>query len=469
MQKKVTPAPDAAELRRRAEARMARQTKKRRPVACGAKSAADTGRLLHELQVHQIELEMQNAELQESWGRAELLLEKFTDLYDFAPVGYLSLDQQGRILEVNLTGSALFGMERSRLVNRTLHRFVPLAGRTAFMDFLARVFAGPGKQTCETRLMREDGTPFWASLIGSFTNSTAGGSKKMCRMALSDITTFKQAQEAQRLLEALSISHEELKKEIVQRQAVEKELKASEQHQCRLLEKSRRMQEQLRHLSHCILQAREEERKRISRELHDDITQTLVGINVQLETLARNAAVNPQALRKRIARTQRLVEKSVNAVHQFAVELRPTSLDDLGLIVTLHAFLNDFMKRTGIRVHFTTFAGVEKLNSDQRTMLYRVTQEALANVAQHANASHVKVTFRKVDNSVRMEICDDGKSFDAEQALNATKYKRLGLLGMRERVEMFGGVFSVKSAPGQGTTIQAQIPFQNGEKETPRP
>ena len=290
----------------------------------------------------------------------------------------------------------------------------------------------------------------------------------MCRMALSDITTFKQAQEAQRLLEALSISHEELKKEIVQRQAVEKELKASEQHQCRLLEKSRRMQEQLRHLSHCILQAREEERKRISRELHDDITQTLVGINVQLETLARNAAVNPQALRKRIARTQRLVEKSVNAVHQFAVELRPTSLDDLGLIVTLHAFLNDFMKRTGIRVHFTTFAGVEKLNSDQRTMLYRVTQEALANVAQHANASHVKVTFRKVDNSVRMEICDDGKSFDAEQALNATKYKRLGLLGMRERVEMFGGVFSVKSAPGQGTTIQAQIPFHNGVKESLR-
>ena len=468
MQKKVTPVPDADELRRHAETRVAMQRKKQHPVVCGAKSAADSGRLLHELQVYQIELEMQNAELQESRDRAESLLEKITDLYDFAPVGYLSLDQQGRILDVNLTGAALLGVERSRLVNQTLPRFVPLAGRTAFRDFLARVFTGPGKESCEIKLTREDGSPFWASLIGSFTNSTAGGSKKMCRMALSDITTFKQAQEAQRLLEALSISHEELKKEIVQRQAVEKELKASEQHHCRLLEKSRRMQEQLRHLSHCILQAREEERKRISRELHDDITQTLVGINVQLETLARNAAINPQALRKRIARTQRLVEKSVNAVHQFAVELRPTSLDDLGLIVTLHAFLNDFMKRTGIRVHFTTFAGVEKLNSDQRTMLYRVTQEALANVAQHANASHVKVTFRKVDNSVRMEICDDGKSFDAEQALNATKYKRLGLLGMRERVEMFGGVFSVKSAPGQGTTIQAQIPFHNGVKESLR-
>jgi len=468
MQKKVTLTPDAPELRRRAEARMVTQQKNQRAGGGGPKSAADTRRLLHELQVHQIELEMQNAELQDSRNRTEVLLEKFTDLYDFAPVGYLSLDQQGRILEVNLTGSALFGVERSRLVNRSLSRFVTLPGRTAFLDFLAQVFAGTGKETCEAKFQKEDGTPFWASLIGGFP-TLLGGSKKVCRVALSDITSFKQAQEAQRLLEALSVSNEELKREIVQRQAVEEALKASEQQQCRLLEKSHRMQEQLRHLSHCILQAREEERKRISRELHDDITQTLVGINVQLETLARDAAVTPRVLRQKIARTQRLVEKSVNVVHQFAVELRPTSLDDLGLIVTLHSYLNDFMKRTGIRVHFTTFAGVERLDSDQRTALYRITQEALANVSQHANASHVKVNIRKIGDAVHMEICDNGKSFDLERALNATKNKRLGLLGMRERVEMIGGTFKIESAPGQGTTVHAQIPFHNGVKEHTRP
>jgi len=468
VQKKMTLASDATALRRRAEARMVTRRKKQQAGVCGPESAADTRRLLHELQVHQVELEMQNAELQESRDRAESLLEKFTDLYDFAPVGYLSLDQQGRILEVNLTGSALLGVERSRLVNRSLSRFVILPGRTAFLDFLARVFEGTGKEACETKFMREDGTPFWASLIGGL-SASLGGAKKVCRVALSDITSFKQAQEAQRLLEALSVSNEELKKEIVQRQAVEKALKASEQHQCRLLEKSHRMQEQLRHLSHCIIQAREEERKRISRELHDDITQTLVGINVQLETLARDTAVNPRVLRQKIARTQRLVEKSVNAVHQFAVELRPTSLDDLGLIVTLHSCLNDFMKRTGIRVHFTTFAGVEQLNSDLRTVLYRITQEALANVAQHANASHVKVNIRKIGDSVHMEICDNGKSFDLEQALNARKSQRLGLLGMRERVEMVGGAFGVESAPGHGTTVRAQVPFHKRAKEQVRP
>ena len=468
MQNKVTRALDAPALRRRAEASMVARQKNQRSGICRPQSTADTRRLLHELQVHQVELEMQNTELQESRDRSEVLLEKFTDLYDFAPVGYFSLDQQGRVLEVNLTGSALLGVERSRLVNRSLSRFVMLPGRTAFLDFLARVFAGTGKEVCEAKFMREDGTPFWASLIGCL-SASFGGPKKVCRVALSDITSFKQAQEAQRLLEALSVSNEELKKEIVQRQAVEKALKASEQHQCRLLEKAHRMQEQLRHLSRCILQAREEERKRISRELHDDITQTLVGINVQLETLARDAAVNPRVLRQKIARTQRLVEKSVNAVHQFAVELRPTSLDDLGLIVTLHSYLNDFMKRTGIRVHFTTFAGVEQLNSDQRTVLYRINQEALANIAQHANASHVKVNIRKIDNTVHMEICDNGKSFDLEQTLNATKNKRLGLLGMRERVEMVGGTFKIESAPGQGTTVHAQIPFNNNVKENTRP
>ncbi len=222
------------------------------------------------------------------------------------------------------------------------------------------------------------------------------------------------------------------------------------------------MQEQLRHLSHQILQTQEEERKRISRELHDGITQTLVGITVHLETLAREAKLNPQGLGHRIARTQRLVEKSVNLVHQFARELRPTALDDLGLIATLHSVLKDFMKRTGIRVRFTTFAGVEQLDSARRTVLYRVVQSALANVAQHAHASRVKVSIRRVADVVHLEIADNGRSFRMEHLLRANKSRRLGLVGMRERVEMVGGDFSIESTPAHGTTIRAQIPFRSG-------
>ena len=137
-----------------------------------------------------------------------------------------------------------------------------------------------------------------------------------------------------------------------------------------------------------------------------------------------------------------------------------TTLDDLGLIVTLHSFMKEFLKRTGIRVDFTTFAEVEQLNSGQRTVIYRVVQSALANVAEHAQASRVSVSLRKVASAVQIEIADNGKSFDVERALRAKRNKRQGLLSMRERVEMVGGTLSVESAPGQGTTIRAQIPMR---------
>ena len=150
----------------------------------------------------------------------------------------------------------------------------------------------------------------------------------------------------QRSLE-LAAANRQLKLEIARRKTVEKSLRNSEQHYSRLLEQSRHQQEQLRHLSHQILSAQEEERKQISRELHDEIAQTLTGINVHLATLKTEAALNTKGLTKKIARTQRLVEKSVNIVHRFARELRPTVLDDLGLIPALHSFMKEFTKRTG--------------------------------------------------------------------------------------------------------------------------
>jgi len=262
----------------------------------------------------------------------------------------------------------------------------------------------------------------------------------------------------------LAAANRSLKREIVQRQAVEKALKKSRQHYTQLLEQSQLMQGQLRNLSRQLLQAQEEERKQISRELHDQIAQTLTGINVHLANLKNEAMVNSRGLEKKISRTQQLVEKSVNIVHRFARELRPTVLDDLGLIPALHSLMKDFTKRTGIHIRCTTFASVEQLNSARRTVLYRVAQSALANVAQHTKASRVRVSIRKFQNTVRMEIRDNGEGFEVERVLFAKRHKRLGLLGMRERVEMVGGSFSVGSTPGKGTTIRAQIPFGNGKR-----
>jgi signal transduction histidine kinase len=268
-------------------------------------------------------------------------------------------------------------------------------------------------------------------------------------------------QTLRRRTKELAAANRELKQEIVRRRAGEAALKKSRQHYRQLLEQSRLQHEQLRHLARQILAALEEERKKISRELHDEIAQTLTGIHVHLATLSKEAAVNSQGLKQKISRTQRLVAKSVNIVHRFARELRPTLLDDLGLIPALHSYMKDFTKRTGVHIRFAASAGLERLDSTGRTVLYRVAQSALTNVAQHAQASQVRVSIHKLRDTIRMEVHDNGRSFEVERVLFAKRHKRLGLIGMRERVEMVGGTFSVESAPRKGTTIRAQIPLGN--------
>jgi signal transduction histidine kinase len=262
----------------------------------------------------------------------------------------------------------------------------------------------------------------------------------------------------------LAASNLELSQEILQRKAVEKRLKNSERHYAHLLKQSDLLQEELRRLSRQILSAQEEERKKISRELHDVIAQTLTGINVRLAHLKKSASANTKGLDHNIARTQKLVEHSVNIVHRFARELRPTVLDDLGLIPALLTFLKGFRKDTGMQVSLSAFAEVEELTGERRTVLYRVAQEALNNVSRHACASRVQVKIQKLDGAIRMTIKDNGRGFPAEHTMHSKRNKRLGLLGMRERLDMVGGNFLVTSSPSKGTCVLAEIPLMGGQR-----
>jgi signal transduction histidine kinase len=252
--------------------------------------------------------------------------------------------------------------------------------------------------------------------------------------------------------------------EIARRKAAQMALRSSERHLRAMLLSAHGMQQKLRHMSHQILIAQEEERKAISRELHDEIVQTLTGINVQLATLKIEAGTTGKDVERNISNTQRLVEKSVKIVHRFARDLRPTVLDDLGLIPALETYMRAFTTRTGLRIQFTAFAGVEGLGDDERTVLYRVALAALDNVARHSKASIVRVTLENLGGLVGMTIRDNGRSFDVQKATNSRKNRRLGLIGMRERVEMIGGTFKVESSPGLGTAILARIPFEQRTK-----
>jgi len=445
---------EAAGLRRRAESRLGK-------AAAPGRSDAESVRLLHELEVHQIELELQNAELLEARNEVEAALSRYTDLYDFAPAGYFSIDEDGLILEVNLPGTAMVGVERSRLVNRKLERFVDPACLPAYRALLTRVFERPQKQTCEVSLRGMDGATVWTDFQAVSADSLRNG-RRWCRVAVTDISAVKRAEEAQVRADALAARNRALSLEIAERHKAEKALKASEKRQIRLLGESRSMARQLRQLSHGILHAQEEERKRISRELHDVVAQSVLAINIHVEMLGREAAGTSAALRKRSAQTKRLLDELVEVVHRFSRELRPAMLDDLGLGPALKSFTKDFSRRTGIDVRLKYLDAAERLTNDKRTALYRVAQEALSNVAKHAHASRVDMSIREESGDVVMEVADDGKAFDAESVRVVKRHRRLGLLGMKERVEMVGGRFSITSAPGKGTRVRAQVPILDG-------
>jgi len=256
---------------------------------------------------------------------------------------------------------------------------------------------------------------------------------------------------------------QKLRLEVTQRKVVTTALRKIERHYAQLLEESYRMQEQLRHLSHQILVAHEEERKKISRELHDEIGQILAGVNIRLATLKNESAIHNKSIKRKIAGTQQLVEKSMKVIHRFARELRPAVLDDVGLIPALQSYVKDFAQRTHIpiRLKIVNPARIRgQLDSVQRTAFYRVAQEALSNVVKHAKASLVKMCLQRRDGTIHMEIEDNGKSFSVERMMRMKGRKRLGLLGMRERMEMIGGNFTLKSKLGQGTTVRAQAPVK---------
>ena len=169
----------AAELRRRAE----KQLKRQRPEGGGQRTALETARLVHELEVHQIELEMQNEELQRTRARAEALLAQYTDLYDFAPTGYFNLAADGTILAVNLTGARLLGLERAQLLNRRFGVLVSESDRPVFNAFLEKTFAGKDREFCEVALLKAETTPLFVLV-----EAVVSEGRRECRAAVLDVT-----------------------------------------------------------------------------------------------------------------------------------------------------------------------------------------------------------------------------------------------------------------------------------------
>ncbi len=631
-------------MRRRAEAKLSAQPRTNFSGFGQPKSDADSQRLLHELQVHQIELEMQNTEQRQTRDELETSLENFTDLYDFAPVGYFTISAAGVINQVNLTGTNLVGIERARLVNRFFGTLVVPELRPVFHAFLKKVFASQTKLFIDLELLGQSGQPLRA--VNLEARRLLNGQE--CRVAVMDITARKRVEETQRRVEVLAASNKKLEAEIIHRQAVEQSLKQSEQLQTGLLIEARQHQAEMRQLSREVLQAQEEERKRISRELHeviaqlrtrlaeaeetlrairhgevdsvlvagkagsqvftlegaghayrmliesmnegaltltrdktilyandcfarmvklpleqvagssfrrflsvadrallrplmkmvantgakiqvqlqvsdgswlpvqisvreiakdsshrltlgmvvtdmtevrrneeilraltnrvvqvqeaergrvalelhDGITQLLCAILVRCQTLAEQLPTQDSPARREAIKLRDLLGEAAEEVERISRNLRPSVLNELGLVAVLGDTSTEFAQRTGVRVQLTCPKLAERLPADTELALYRIFQEALKNVAQHARARRVTVQLIKQDGAIQLTITDDGIGFEPGRRVSRRKGKGgFGLLGMLERTTFAAGTMQVKSAPGKGTTVQVQIPL----------
>jgi signal transduction histidine kinase len=226
----------------------------------------------------------------------------------------------------------------------------------------------------------------------------------------------------------------------------------------------RRAEEALRELSARVLTAQEEERKRISRELHDEIGQALTAVNVTVSMLKKQAGTNEE-FQKKVAEAEQLIAQSMETVHAFARELRPAALDHLGVLAAVRAHLTSFSRRTGIRTELAAHSDLARLSPQCSEVIFRIVQEAMSNVYKHAEATRVKVEFGSSGGELTMEIADNGRAFDVGEKMGAKRTGRLGLIGMRERVRLVGGTFDVDSAAGKGTRVLVRIPLEAGNVE----
>jgi signal transduction histidine kinase len=218
-------------------------------------------------------------------------------------------------------------------------------------------------------------------------------------------------------------------------------------------------------LLHNLLSIQEEERRRIARELHDETSQTLATLNVNLEAaiamLPEDMAKAEDLLRK----TQNQSVNTLEEIHRLIFDLRPVVLDDLGLVTAVQWLTENNLQRAGISVNFKTRGRVKKLSSPLAILLFRVIQEAIHNIAKHGGAKTANISLHFMKEMIKVIIKDDGRGFDVEEAMNTKDRPRgLGLLGMRERVELMNGSLNIRSRPGGGTEIDIEIPM---EKEIP--
>lgn len=371
------------------------------------------------------------------------------------------LDPQGRIMSWNTGAERLKGYTASEVLGKSFKLFYDASAIQAGKPEanLARA-AREGECEDEGWRLRKDGSRFWASVVITALRDSEGtlrGFIKITRDMTERVTSESSLREAKKQLELrveqraelLGRVNLELRNEIHERQRIEQELRKS--------------LDRLRALAARLQMVREEERTRVAREMHDELGQACTAIKMDLASIGRKTSERQVQLRTKIDSAMQLVDRMIFSVRRIASELRPRTLDDLGLTSALEWQAQEFQRRTGIRCALELPAEQLALDAEQSTAIFRIFQESLTNVARHAHATEVTARVEMDNERLVFGVRDNGKGFDAKQA---NIRKSLGVVGMQERALALGGELEINGVPGSGTTVTLRIPLRRENLQT---
>lgn len=327
------------------------------------------------------------------------------------------LDLDGRVLTWNATAERLTGFPAKEIIGQPFSRFFnPDDVADGMPESTLSYARATGRSDAEGWHMRRDGSRFWASGIISLVKDDAGAPRGFVRIA-HDLTERRDAEQA------LAESHRKLKLQ----------------------------NDQLRTLAGRLITAQEDERQRISGELHDDIAQRLCVLGLRLHTLGREMPKIAPSLQEHVRTAQRFTDEITIDVHQLSHELHSSRLRSLGLKRALKAWCDEMSAQNEVTIQ-VSLSGIDDLPGDVSVCAYRVVQEALNNAVKHGKAEQVSVEVRRSSMGVHIRVRDSGCGFNPDIPVNG-----IGLASMRERLRYFGGDLAVKSAPGSGTELIADI------------
>ena len=376
----------------------------------------------------------------------DVLRARLAAIVDSSDDAIVSKTLDGVITSWNGAAERLFGYSASEAIGQQIFLIIPEDRVAEENDVLARLRRGERLDHFETVRQAKDGRRISISLTVSPIRDATGtivGASKVAR----DITERVLAQDAFRR------AHEELEERVRERTA---ELSQANASLLKEIEERTRVERQREQLFTRLVLAQEDERRRIARELHDELGQQMTALRLTLETLNSLSNEHP-AVRTQVEALQDLAQHLDQDIAFRVWELRPAVLDGLGLAAALTEYAGNWSKRFGIRVelHMTRPAG-NRLTTDMETALYRFAQEALTNVAKHARADRVDIVLEHTREHVSLIIEDNGIGFDPAEVDAAAP--GFGLIGMRERAALAGADFLVESAPGRGTAVILRAP-----------